>query len=251
MCVDADAQPPIPSSGGATTRALTLTAGDGTVFNAYEALAADDPTEAAVVVLPDVRGLFPFYEGLAARLAEAGHDAVAIDYFGRTAGTEPRPADFPFMDHIAQTSSTGINSDIAAAVDHLRSRRGDAAVFTLGFCFGGACAWQATTHGMDLTGAIGFYGKPDSDRPAGDGPFLDRTGLVEGAILALMGGADPSIPAETIEKLKGALGKAGVEHEVVTYPGAPHSFFDRKQEEFSAESADAWERVLAFISSHS
>ena len=31
------------------------------------------------------------------------------------------------------------------------------------------------------------------------------------------------------------------------YPGAPHSFFDRKQEEFAAESEDAWNRVLAFL----
>jgi carboxymethylenebutenolidase len=38
-----------------------------------------------------------------------------------------------------------------------------------------------------------------------------------------------------------------VEHELVTYPGAPHSFFDRKQEEFAEASADAWERVLSFI----
>ena len=44
-----------------------------------------------------------------------------------------------------------------------------------------------------------------------------------------------------------ALDPVGVEHEVVTYPGAPHSFFDRKQEEFARESGDAWERALAFL----
>jgi carboxymethylenebutenolidase len=42
-----------------------------------------------------------------------------------------------------------------------------------------------------------------------------------------------------------------VEHEVVTYDGAPHSFFDRKQEEFAAASDDAWAKVLAFIEAHS
>jgi len=44
-----------------------------------------------------------------------------------------------------------------------------------------------------------------------------------------------------------ALTAAGVEHEIVTYPGAPHSFFDRKHEEFAADSEDAWNRVLAFL----
>ena len=41
-----------------------------------------------------------------------------------------------------------------------------------------------------------------------------------------------------------------VEHEIVVYPGAPHSFFDRKYEEFADASEDAWSRVLAFIDRH-
>ena len=40
---------------------------------------------------------------------------------------------------------------------------------------------------------------------------------------------------------------AGVEHEIHVYPGAPHSFFDRKQEEFAEESEDAWRRILGFL----
>jgi carboxymethylenebutenolidase len=66
-------------------------------------------------------------------------------------------------------------------------------------------------------------------------------------ILALQGGDDPSIPAEDSQAFDRALANAGVEHEVVIYPGAPHSFFDRKYEEFAADSEDAWNRVLAFI----
>lgn len=250
MCVDADAQPPIPSSGAAATRHLLLEAADGTTFNAYEAVATDGPTATAVIVLPDVRGLFPFYEDLAARFAEAGHDSVAIDYFGRTAGTQHRDEDFPFMDHVAQTDSDAINADIAAAARHLRSRRPDVALFTVGFCFGGTCSWAAATHEHGLAGAVGFYGKPDVDRPAGDGPFVDRCEVVDAPILALMGGDDPSIPPENVLALERALEEAGVDHEVVTYPGAPHSFFDRKQSEFAEESADAWRRVLDFLQHH-
>ena len=47
-----------------------------------------------------------------------------------------------------------------------------------------------------------------------------------------------------------ALTAAGIEHEIVTYDGAPHSFFDRKQEQFRAASDDAWARTLAFIEHH-
>jgi carboxymethylenebutenolidase len=62
-----------------------------------------------------------------------------------------------------------------------------------------------------------------------------------------MGGADAGIPAEDVAAFEEALAEAGVEHELVTYEGAPHSFFDRKQEEFADVSTDAWSRVLTFI----
>jgi carboxymethylenebutenolidase len=62
-----------------------------------------------------------------------------------------------------------------------------------------------------------------------------------------MGGADAAIPVEDVEEFDRALADAGVEHEVKVYDGAPHSFFDRKQEEFADASADAWDRVLAFV----
>ena len=57
--------------------------------------------------------------------------------------------------------------------------------------------------------------------------------------------------AEAIADLEAALERAGVDHEVITYPGAPHSFFDRRQTDFAEESADAWRRVLDFIAAHS
>jgi carboxymethylenebutenolidase len=62
-----------------------------------------------------------------------------------------------------------------------------------------------------------------------------------------MGGADQAISAADIAAFEEALTAAGVEHEIVTYDGAPHSFFDRKQEEFAEASADAWRRLLEFI----
>jgi carboxymethylenebutenolidase len=66
-------------------------------------------------------------------------------------------------------------------------------------------------------------------------------------ILGLMGGADPGIPPAHVEEFEGALKKAGVPHEIVTYPGAPHSFFDRTYDEHKDACDDAWRRVLAFI----
>jgi len=66
-------------------------------------------------------------------------------------------------------------------------------------------------------------------------------------VLALQAGADANITAEANAEFERALEAAGVEHEVVVYEGAPHSFFDRKQEDFQEASDEAWKRVLAFL----
>jgi carboxymethylenebutenolidase len=66
-----------------------------------------------------------------------------------------------------------------------------------------------------------------------------------------MGGDDPGIPQEAVDEFKAALDEAGVVNEVVVYPGAPHSFFDRKYADFGEESADAWSRVLTFAEENS
>ena len=76
---------------------------------------------------------------------------------------------------------------------------------------------------------------------------MDSAGEMHGALLGLFGGANQGIPPETVSAFDQALDAAGVEHEIVSYPGAGHSFFDRKQDEFAKESADAWQRVLEFV----
>ncbi|CAN5687667.1 dienelactone hydrolase family protein [soil metagenome] len=249
MCFESDSSPPIPAISGAAVshRDLVLQASDGNRLAAFTA-SPDEPRGAGVVVLPDVRGLYHFYEELALRLAERGYAAVAIDYFGRTAGQEKRDDGFEYMPHVEQTTQTGIQSDVAAAVGYLRSPEGGerAAIFTLGFCFGGRNSWLAAASGHGLAGAIGFYGRPGTGRDGSPGPTA-RAAELAAPILALMGGDDPGIPVEDVEAFDEALDNAGVEHEVIVYPWAPHSFFDRKHEEFAAASEDAWGRVIEFI----
>ena len=143
----------------------------------------------------------------------------------------------------------GVQVDIGACVEHLRDA-GCAAVFTVGFCFGGRNSWLAAASGHGLAGAIGFYGRPGPGNDGTPGP-IQRAGEFAAPILALQGGADPGIPNEESEAFDAALAAAGVEHEVVIYPGAPHSFFDRKYAEFARDSDDAWARVLGFLERYS
>jgi carboxymethylenebutenolidase len=250
VCHGRDSHPPVPAISGAAVShdRLVLTAADGNALAAFAA-APDEPSGAGIVVLPDVRGLHHFYEELALRFAERGHTAVAIDWFGRTAGPEPRGDNFEYGPHVQETTAEGVQADVAAAAAHLRGA-GARAVFTVGFCFGGRQSWLAAASGHGLAGAIGFYGRPGPGRDGSAGP-TQRAGELQAPILALMGGADEGIPVADVKAFEQALDAAGVEHEIAIYDGAPHSFFDRTFAEFAEASDDAWRRVLAFVERNS
>ena len=248
MCFELDSLPPIPAVSGAAVSHddLVLQAADGNRFAAFQAV-PEEPAPTGIVILPDVRGLYRFYEELALRFAERGYAAVAFDYFGRTAGAAKRDDEFNYMEHVQQTTPDGIQADVAAVVAHLRAA-GCTSVFTVGFCFGGRNSWLSAAGGHGLAGAIGFYGMP-SERNGVPGP-AERAAELRAPILALQAGDDQHITAEHNAAFEAALTAAGVEHELVTYEGAPHSFFDRKQADFAAASDDAWARVLAFVELH-
>jgi carboxymethylenebutenolidase len=254
MCYEIDALPPFPpvAGGAADSQDIVLKAADGTQFAAFFARASQ-PNGAGMVVLPDVRGLYRFYEELALRFAEQGINSVAIDYFGRTAGVSKRGEDFQFMEHVMKTRQPTIAEDTRAAVEYLRSPAGGSctSIFTVGFCFGGSNSWNQAAEGHGLAGAIGFYGRPGpgfADNMPGP---ISKVGAMKAPILGLMGGADPMITAADVDAFEKALAGAGVEHELVTYDGAPHSFFDRSFAEHKAACDDAWSRMLRFVSAHS
>jgi carboxymethylenebutenolidase len=153
------------------------------------------------------------------------------------------------MPHVNAATWTGMSADIAAGAAHARALGPDraASLFTIGFCFGGRAAFLSATLGLGLAGAIGFYGSPVGPGRGGAPAPADVADRVEGPILGLFGGADAGIPPEAIAAFDAALDHAGVEQRLITYPNAPHSFFDRKAAEFKAESEEAWVEVLAFI----
>ncbi len=251
MCFDLDSRPPIaPIAGGSLDHgSLTLAAEDGNRFLAFRARATL-PTGVGVVILPDVRGLHPYYEELALRFAEVGVDALAIDWFGRTAGLDTaRDDSFDYKPHVDETSWPSIVADFRAAAAEIRADGRVTTLFTIGFCFGGRVAFVTPTLGLDLAGAIGFYGSPVAPRANGTPAPVDIATEMQGSILGLFGGADTGIPPDAISDFGQALAAAGVDHRVVSYPDAPHSFFDRKAADFADASEAAWTEVLGFIQS--
>jgi carboxymethylenebutenolidase len=242
MCHDHDSRPPAPPRSGevAERGTLTLTAADGNEFSAAYAAPATPP-KAGVVILPDIRGLHPYYVALAERFAEAGLAAVAIDWFGRTAGVPEagtREEDFDWQPHIPQTTPAGIDADTAAAIEYLRSRTGPTLpVVSVGFCFGGSQAWRQSAGDLDLAGSAGFYGRPSM---VGEAATAARRPVV-----MIIAGADAATPVEDQLQLAATMRTAGAEVDDVVYEGAPHSFFDRAFGEWAEACQDAWRHVLA------
>jgi carboxymethylenebutenolidase len=255
MCVDDDSRPPItPIAGGsAGSRDFHLVSADGTRVMAYAARASA-PTGAGMVVIPDVRGLHQYYKDLADRFAEVGVDAVAIDFFARTAPSDDRGEGFDFMAQVPRTQPETLQADIAAAAAYLRTGPGGQvrSLFSVGFCFGGALAYLQAASGLGYAGVIGFYGWPLGLRRWPDRPKpIDAVPRYTCPVLSIFGGADEGIPQSAIDEFETACRKADVTHDLAVYPGAPHSFFDRKQTEFAEASANAWRSVQTFVRRHS
>jgi carboxymethylenebutenolidase len=242
MCHDHDSRPPAPPRTGSVRErgVLTLSASDGAEVSAAYAAPAEEP-RVGVVVLPDARGLHPYYVALADRFAETGAAAVAVDLFCRTAGpcgeSGTRAAGFDWKTHMPQTTAEGVDADISAAIAYLRERTSaDLPVVTVGFCFGGSHSWRQSGGALDLAGCAGFYGKPSVVGPAAARAHLPT--------VMLIAGADSTPVAEQLA-LADTMRAAGAEVDAVVYEGAPHSFFDRAHGEWADACQDAWRHILA------
>jgi carboxymethylenebutenolidase len=247
MCHDEDSRPPGPPSVGpvAEHRLVELTARGGSAFAAYHAkpdvAAAAGGGGRSIVILPDVRGLHPYYEQLAIRFAEAGFHAVAIDYFGRSKGVSERGDDFDWQAEIGTVRPEHVADDVAAAAAFLAL---DSAgpVFTVGFCFGGSQSWRLAASELPLAGCIGFYGRPSM--------VADVEPDIHLPLLMLVAGGDAFTPLKDFQDMDVRLTAAGKEHETYVYDGAPHSFFDRSYGEWGEACRDAWRRILSFTGTH-
>lgn len=246
MChADDSCPPPLPGpSQPATLEQLII---GSPPFRAAHAVPARRGSVAALVV-PDGRGLHPFYARLALSLATVGVEAVAIDLYGRTAGTAERGADFSSGSHSAQLTEAGVRTDLATGVARLRGDDPQRRVVAVGFCLGGRVSLLAATMPeVDLAGAVAFYpqttGPARSELPAPD----ERIAELRCPVLTLFGAADELIPAAAVSQWRTGLAAAPVPHEVIVYPAAPHSFFDRRASRHASAASDAARRLMDFV----
>jgi len=218
----------------------TVSIGD---LNGYLALPGKlEAPVGAVLVIHENRGLNPYIEDVARRLAVAGFVALAPDFLSPLGGT---PSDEDRARQlIAQLDShlTLENADKALAFlkehDKVNGKVG-----CVGFCWGGGLANQlAVTAGDSLDAAVVFYGQV---------PAAEQVAAIRAPLLLHYAGLDQRINAG-IDGYRAALDAAGKAYRIYIYEGVNHAFHnDTNAARYDKEAAElAWQRTLAFFQEH-
>lgn len=202
---------------------------------------AGEPSR-GLVIAPDIMGLRPLFDDLAARLAdEQGWAVAAVEPFP---GREALPLE-QRMQAVATLHDADTVADLVAAADALDVEP----VGVIGFCMGGMWTLKAAAT-LRFTAAVAFYGmirNPDHWRTDTNADAIDLLRATPGAagrVLAVIGTADPYTPADQVAELEAAGAT------IVGYEGAEHGFVHdaSRPAHRPDDAADAWRRAIDWLS---
>ncbi|SDG99804.1 dienelactone hydrolase family protein [Nonomuraea jiangxiensis] len=222
------------------TEAITFPGPEGSTLQAAWA-AATDP-KGAVLVIHENRGLTDHIRSVAGRLAASGYSALAIDLLSREGGTASFTDTAQATARLGEIAPERFVADMKAALGELAGRAEGAKLGAMGFCFGGGMTWLLLSSSEPrLAAAVPFYGPLPDD--------ADMTGT-KAAVLGVYAEQDDRVNA-TRDAAEAALRRAGLTHEVVTFPGVGHAFFNDTGQRYDAEAAaQAYQRVLDWFGRH-
>ena len=228
--------------------------GDATIRAHLELVGTSDPAP-AVILIPDVRGLYDHFIDVAKRFRDAGFTALALDPYSREG-----PPDLPDMDAVfrwqAVLPDARVIDDVRAAARYLAGRDDvDAArIGVTGFCMGGQYALMSACRVSELRAAVSWYGMLAYDRISETKPQspLDAAPNLGCPYLGMFGAEDALISLDDVERLRGIFAGNELETEIHVYEGAGHAFFnDSRPDSFRADAAkDSWHRAIDFFSRH-
>jgi carboxymethylenebutenolidase len=212
---------------------------------------------APVLIINDVFGRSPFYEGLAARLAAAGLVALDPELFFRQ-GPLPERSFEAALARRRQLDELQTMADLQAAIDWLR-RRPDThgeRTGTIGFCMGGTMVLQLAAERDDLV-SVCYYGFP-RPRPGASSRMLpaplDVIDRINGPVLGFWGNQDANVGMDNVAQLAEGLQVRGVDFEHTVYPGLGHGFMSASGLEPGnqgyQEACESWTRTLDFYRRH-
>ncbi|HUI26626.1 MAG TPA: dienelactone hydrolase family protein [Candidatus Kryptonia bacterium] len=237
-----------------TTAELTFER-DGDTLRGYAAWPETGGPFGAVILIPDVRGLYEHYRDVTRRFAAEGFFAFAVDLYSREGAPElpDMPAVFRWMRQLPDRRVLG---DIAAAVEFVASRPEvrPHAIGITGFCMGGQYALMAACSVPRLAACVSWYGmlryaETDDVKPVSPLQLAPRLAC---PYLGLFGADDGLILQADVAELQTILRRERKSFEIKVYAGAGHAFFnDARPDAYRPEAAaDAWPRAVAFFRQH-
>ena len=195
-----------------------------------------------VLVIHENRGLNDSIRTIAGRLAASGYSSLAIDLLSEEGGTGSFDDEFEAMAALGAAPPSRFVADMKAGVTELRRRLPGKKVAATGFCFGGGMTWLLlASKESRLAAAAPFYG-----------PFPEGGSLTgaKAAVLGIYAEQDSRVNASRAAA-RAALRKAGLRHQIVTFPGVDHAFFNPTSSRHDpAAAAAAYRRVLAWFGTH-
>ena len=240
-----------------TMTTIKIPVEDGTSLPAYLARPAADPATVGVIVAHELFGVNPDIRGVADDLAGAGFLTIAPEFYhrdaapGRWLGRDDagRQEGFSYLHRLRRDQAL---ADVAASLQWLRSEPGIERVAAVGFSAGGHLSYLAACR-LPVSRTAVLYGGwlSSTEIPMSQPtPTLDLTPGITGRILYLVGEDDALIDAGQREQILTTLAAAGVDHQLVSYPGVGHAFFWPGTPPFSREAReDAWRRIVEFLAS--
>lgn len=193
----------------------------------------------AVLVIHENRGLNDHIRAVIGRLAGDDFSALAVDLLSEEGGTESFSDPAQAMAALGQVAPQRFVEDMKSALTELALRTPNAKLAATGFCFGGGMVWRLLTSGEDrLSAAAPFYG-----------PFPENGDLsgTKAAVLAIYGALDARVNA-TRDAARQALEQARLPHDIVTFPGADHAFFNETGPRYNRDAAEAaYARMLEWF----
>jgi carboxymethylenebutenolidase len=242
------------ASASITTQEVTFPRANDTL-RGYVAGPARSGRHPAILLIPDVRGLYEHYRDVSRRLAAEGFLTLAIDLYSREGA--PQLPDMPSVFRwIAELPDRRVLADLGAGVDYLAQRPdvNPEAIGITGFCMGGQYALMAACNNEKLSACVSWYGMlryaETNDRKP-ESPLMMAPRL-QCPYLGLFGAEDGLIPQPDVDDLRAILQREHKQFEIVSYPGAGHAFFnDTRADAYRPDAAaDAWPRCVAFFRRH-
>ena len=190
-----------------------------------------------VVVVHENRGLNPYIEDVARRVAKAGYIALAPDGLSSVGGYPGN--DDKGRELQAQVDAAKLMNDFFAAIEYLLADgRSTGKVGITGFCYGGGVSNAAAVAYPELAAAVPFYGRQarPEEVPAIRAPLL------------LHFAADDARVNATWPEYEAALKQHGKTYEAHIYPGTHHGFHNDSTPRYDEAAAKlAWDRTLAWF----